>query len=431
MKKSSCVSLFPCPAWLPWPEALFLRILLTALIVVVVGKRAYAAEWHVAPDGIPANSGKPNSPWDLDSTLQGNRSVEPGDTVWLASGTYKHPDRKRGAMGYAVHLAGSDGHPIHVRAISGQRATIDGGLNVQPPSTHLWFRDLELIVSENLAMTRRFDEPGSSPKGYDRPWGGLNVYSGKNCRFINLVIHDNAQGVSWWAGSKESELHGCIIYDNGWEAPDRGHGHAIYTQNNDGIKTISDCILTGGHGYTLHAYGSSRADVNNYLVTGNICYNGGPFLIGSGRPSRNIRVLTNFLYRVSMRIGYNAPHNEDCEMRGNWIIGGNLAVEKYKSVTNEDNRVLSDNASRPSGTNVFLLPNRYDSDRANLVVFNWDKRPSMEVQLNDFLRQGERFRILHPREFFGKPILEGNYDGQAINVPVRDEFAAFVLIKLR
>src|SRR5438309_1818301 len=82
----------------------------------------------------------------------------------------------------------------------------------------------------------------------------------------------------------DTEIYGCIIYDNGWPATDRGHGHAIYTQNKDGITTISDCIMTGGHGYTMHAYGSSRAYVDNFRLLQNIAYKGGSFLIGGGRP---------------------------------------------------------------------------------------------------------------------------------------------------
>ena len=93
--------------------------------------------------------------------------------------------------------------------------------------------------------------------------------------------------------------HGCLIYDNGWAGTDRGHGHAIYTQNEDGIKTIADCIMTGGHGYTLHAYGSARAYVDNYLVAGNIAYAADTFLIGGGRPSHNIRVRDNVLHGVA------------------------------------------------------------------------------------------------------------------------------------
>ena len=88
---------------------------------------------------------------------------------------------------------------------------------------------------------------------------------------------------------------------------DRGHGHAIYTQNEDGTKTVTDCIMTGGYGYTMHAYGSKRAYVDNYLIEGNIAYKANMFLIGGGRPSHDIRVLENYLYGVSMQIGYSAP----------------------------------------------------------------------------------------------------------------------------
>ena len=44
-------------------------------------------------------------------------------------------------------------------------------------------------------------------------------------------------------------------------------------------------MMTGGYGYTLHAYGSKQAYVDNYVVRRNVCYNGGPFLIGGGRPA--------------------------------------------------------------------------------------------------------------------------------------------------
>ncbi len=157
-------------------------------------------------------------------------------------------------------------------------------------------------------MPRRIAEGGSSPASYGRPWGGLNVYSGRGCKYIHLVIHDNAQGISFWSGATDNEIYGCIIYDNGWEAPDRGHGHAIYTQNEKGLKTIADCIMTGGYGFSLHAYGSPRAFVDHYLAVGNIVYRSGPFLIGGDRPSRDIRVFDNFLYRASMQIGYSAAY---------------------------------------------------------------------------------------------------------------------------
>jgi hypothetical protein len=399
-----------------------------ALSIAATGR---ADEWYVAPDGKPTAAGTKDSPWDIATALGGGQKVAPGDTVWISGGTYKHPKRDTGATGYEVRLAGQEGKPIHVRAARGERVTIDGGLAVVQPSTHLWIWDLEIIVSENFTMSRRIEEPGSSPQTYGRPWGGLGVHAGDGCKYINLVIHDNAQGVSFWSGATNSELHGCIIYDNGWDAPDRGHGHAIYTQNQNGVKTISDCIMTGGYGYTMHAYGSSRAYVDNYLAEGNIAYDGGQFLIGGGRPSQNIRVLKNYLFNVGMQLGYSAPQNDDCEVRDNVIVGGGLSINKFQKVVNEGNVVLSKSDPRPpdSVARIEMRPNRYDPNRMHVVVFNWKKSPTVSVQPESFFKPGDKFRVLNPRDFFGKPVLTGIYDGNALQIPVAAEFAAFVLIK--
>ena len=410
------------------------RILVTAgLLVVAAGCAAAssAADWYVAAGGTPQGKGTRDSAWDLESALAGKQNVRPGDTVWILAGTYKHPHRKLGSPGYVVQLAGSEGQPIHVRGEEGRRVTLDGGLTVQAPSTHLWIRDLEILVSENFSMPRSVNEPGSHPSSYNRPWGGLNVHSGTNCKYINLVIHDNAQGVSFWSGATDSELHACIIYDNGWKAPDRGHGHAVYTQNQQGVKVISDCIMTGGFSYTMHAYGSERAYVDNYLIDSNICYDGGTFLVGGGRPSRNIRVRSNVLYNLSLQIGYDAPYNEDCEIRDNLIVNGDLRIQKYKKAITENNVVLRRQDPRPADTpaRVALRPNRYDARRAHIFAFNWSKKPTVELSPRGFLAPGDRYRLMDPRKFYGEPVVQGTFDGTPISLPVKGEFAAFVLLK--
>ena len=257
--------------------------------------------------------------------------------------------------------------------------------------------------------------------------------AGRECKYINLVIHDNAQGISLWSGATDTEVYGCIIYDNGWKAPDRGHGHAIYTQNQNGVKTISNCIMTGGYGYTMHAYGSARAYVDNYLIKENICYNAGPFLVGGGRPSHNIRVLGNYLYRVLMQIGYAAPYNEDCEVRDNLIVQGGLTINKYRKVVNEKNVILragEEYAAHP-GDYAVVLSNAYDHDRYHLAIFNFGKKPEilLPTEMNPGLRLARRYRLLDPRDFYGKPAAEGEVKGASISVPMKGEFAAFVLLK--
>lgn len=45
-----------------------------------------------------------------------------------------------------------------------------------------------------------------------------------------------------------------------------------------------------------------------------------------------------------------------------------------------------------------------------------------------FLKAGDAYRLMDPREFFGKPVAEGTYDGKALPVKVDGEFAAFVVL---
>jgi hypothetical protein len=418
----------PIPAK-PFSVRLWQAVAAACLFWVAWGSHdlpALAADWHVATNGSPGGLGTQAAPWDIGSALDGSQKILPNDTLWIHQGHYKFAP-KVGSMGYVVRLVGRDGAPVQVRAWQGQRVTIDGGLNVQPPSTDLWIWDLELVVSEPRPSSPLAPDPTYA--NVSRPWGGLNVSGGRNCKFINLIIHDNTQGVSWWGGSQDSEIYGCILYDNGWAGTDRGHGHAIYTQNNEGIKTISDCIFTGGYGYTLHAYGSSRADVNNYLVEGNIAYNAHTFLLGGGRPSHGIRVLTNYFYGVPVQLGYDAPTNEDCEVRCNLLVDSGLSINRFHRVVKEDNLIFARNDARPGGAKVVLRLNKYNPRRANLAVFNWERRAAVVVDVSGLLKPGDKFRLLNPRDFFGQPVLTGRAAGPFLNVPMDGEFASFVVMK--
>ena len=384
---------------------------------------ARATTWYVGPAGAPTAPGTRQSPWDIESTLLGQRNVQPGDTVHLLAGTY----RRRPKEQFEVKLAGVESKPIVVRAAPGERATIDGGLLVTEPSAHLWIQDLEILVSE--PQPEKPVGPGSHPQDFTRHWGGLNVRGGRHNKYISLVIHHCRQGVSWWVDDKDSELHGCVIYDNGWPATDRGHGHAVYTQNNEGVKTISNNIMTGGHADSLHAYGSERAYVNNYLVEDNLCYAAGRFLIGGGRPSHGITVRRNILHGVQMRIGYGDTRNEDCEVTDNVVVNRDLSVQHFSRPRVEQNRVYKEKDARPAGVEVRIIPNRYDAGRAHVAVLNWDKKRSVPLDLSNFLRPGDRYRLMNPRDLFGKPIAHGAYEGKPVDVPLTGEFAAFVLLR--
>ncbi|MEZ4272605.1 MAG: hypothetical protein R3C68_14600 [Myxococcota bacterium] len=79
--------------------------------------------FFVAPDGSTGGDGTRDRPWDLKTALEHPSAVKPGDTIWLEGGTYKgHITNSRGLISF---LKGTADKPIIVRAVPGQRVTID------------------------------------------------------------------------------------------------------------------------------------------------------------------------------------------------------------------------------------------------------------------------------------------------------------------
>ncbi len=405
---------------------------------------AAAAEHFVAVDGKADNAGTEAAPWDLASTLGGVRQVAAGGTIWVRGGTYKHPNRQPGSNGFSVKLAGAEGRPIHVRAVPGERVTIDGGLCVENPSKFLWVWDLEIIVSENLSQTRVAKESGSHPKDMARPWGSLNILGGENCKYVHLVIHDNAQGIGFWKPAIDSEVHGCLVYDNGWIGPDRFHGPGIYGQNQTGVKLVTDNVFFGNYSNTTQFYGSSRAYVDNLHIEGNIAFGprkkGGRYtvLIGGGRGSRGIVVKDNMLYEVPLSVGYTAKDSQDCVVQGNTIIRNGFSIRGFKTVTEEDNSVWRGHEKDPvpKTATTLLRPSKYDPHRANLAIVNWPRSKTVDVDVSTFLIAGDSFRVQSVLDFFGQPVAQGLYDGAPIAIPMpgeertgQGEFCAFVVLR--
>jgi hypothetical protein len=73
---------------------------------------------------------------------------------------------------------------------------------------------------------------------------------------------------------------------------------------------------------------------------------------------------------------------------------------------------------RPTGVKVFVRPNQYEPGRANIAVYNWDLRNTVDVDVSDVLKVGTHYEVRNVQDYFGSPVLTGTYDGRPLVLPM-------------
>lgn len=69
-------------------------------------------------------------------------------------------------------------------------------------------------------------------------------------------------------------------------------------------------------------------------------------------------------------------------------------------------------AQNPTGLNAFVRPNYYERGRANIIVLNWDKAPTVDVDISGIgLVPGIAFEVRDVQSFFGTPVVLDTYPG--------------------
>jgi hypothetical protein len=298
-----------------------------------------ASTFYVSPSGSASGDGSVSSPWDLQTALKHPAAVQPGDTIWLRGGTYA-------AATYVSDLTGTDARPIIVRQYPGERATIDGGTADQGLVTrgaHTWFWGFEVMGSSGQPIL---------------------VYNSVGDRFINLVVHDAGKygiGQFTWTGARQTEIHGCIVYNNGRE---HNLDHGVYVQNDvaTGMLYVTDNIVFNNWARGIQAYakvGTLRETISGIVIEGNVAFHNGSIsvpvnhtkqiMVGGLVPASDIVVRRNYTYwngatppnpdALSLNIGYTGgPANDDVVVENNYIVGG-LYVGKWASALVRGNLV--------------------------------------------------------------------------------------------
>ena len=265
---------------------------------------------YAAPTGTTSGPGSIAAPWDLSTALS---CALPGDTVWLRGGVY------RGA--FATALDGTAAAPILFRQYPGERATIDGTLRADGSYLTFW----------------GFEIRQSTPSTY-----GLQANTNAG-RFINLTVHDaGTEGISFWTPGENSELYGCIVYNNGTHD---NLDHGVYVHNETGTKRIVGNVFFDNFARGIQVYASS----NNALIRGvdvdsNVSFNNGSIstdvgsrqnlVINAQVPTSGMIAHDNLLYfspgedGIQLRFGnVDAANTQSIVIDSNYAVGGAAGLE--------------------------------------------------------------------------------------------------------
>lgn len=338
-----------------------MKIVISILLLLPM---CHAASWYAATNGLDANPGTLASPTSLSNILSAGSPAAPGDQIWLRGGTYT------GA--FISSLVGTSNSPIVVRSYPGEWAKIDsagqsalGSASVlQVNGSFTWYWGFEVMNSSTDRTNVRNE--------------GFSLLSSPGCKAINLVVHDNGDGIGNWISATNAEITGCIIYNNGWQATtnsDRGHGHGIYSQNADGMKLIRDNIVFNQFGEGMQFYGSGHP-VWHYDLERNTVF-------GSGLSATNSAgTQVGWLFGgdiddITMRRnisqapvgGYNVMLSWDAGTNGSAVIQSNLWITADNKFTYWTNLNVSSNT-------FVLYPSRGvhfpDSETNHNVTWDWN-----------------------------------------------------------
>ena len=401
------------------------------------------AGYFVSPSGSSAADGSASNPWSLGTALSGgNGKIQPGDTVWLRSGTYT------GAFSESV--SGAAGKAVVFRQFPGERATIDGVgvpgggasiLRVGGSYTEYW--DFEITNSD----------PNRSSSGttHDARPNVVANYA-NHTKYENLVVHDG--GVAFYNEHSygDVEIAGCLIYNNGWQGPDRGHGHALYLKSDGGLVTARDNILFDQFGFGVHLYSDAGTGANsNVHIIGNVAFNNGTLannstsgniLMGGENPSTGDEFTDNMTYYSAgiagqnVTMGFGSTANGSASMTNNYFAGGSgvLQVGFWSSLAMSGNTLIGTVsplavandpaisltsgltllATLPGATKVFVRPSISTPGRGNIIVYNWGGQGAVSVDLSGIVPAGVPYTIHNAQDIFGAPVASGIGGGSVI-----------------
>ena len=419
--------------------------------------------YHVSPTGSPNGDGSSSRPWDLATALDADKHiVHPGDTVWLHGGTYS------GA--FVTCLSGTVTDQIVFRQFPGERATIDGTLRADGADLTFWgFEIMQSAPSTYGLQANTDDGRFINLVVHDAGTEGISFWTpGENAELYGCIVYNN--------GTHDNLDHGVYVHNeigtklltNNVFFDNFARGIQVYaSSNNSAIRNVlvegnvsfNNGSISGDVGSRQNIVISAQVPTSGMTARDNFLYfspgqNGIQFRLGNVDRSNNQSIVVDSNYAVGGDVGL--------QMRLQWgqaaVRGNTLISEAATSIVstggNESGYQWSGNnyyrdptaaawfqndapydfagwktatglgasdqifATGPSATQVFVRPNKYETGRAFIIIYNFAHLASVNADLSAALPMGSPYTIRNVQDVFGAPVVSGTYSGGTVSIPM-------------
>lgn len=472
--------------------------------------------WFASPTGKSSSDadGSIQNPWDIYTAFRATNSIQPGDTLYLRGGLHLGGQLTNYNSALSLRLVGTSNNPIVVRPYLNEKPIIVIGTNQS--------QNNEILAVYGDYTTLR-DVEITNPSTNRWTWAkyapAVSFYEGTGNKLVNCIIHDTFEGLWVGLGSHQTEIYGCLIYNNGGQnltttnvdgsarSPDtRGHGHGIYARSSAPTTLLAENILFNQFGLGIQCYTTSSSQpMIGFRLEGNISFGNGrlsasgdqetQILLGGGGLVDKALVYTNFAiggqsgattttFGSGASVGDNSTGNGSIVFSGNHWIGDYNFVKCFTNVIFTNNFLQGDvtilwatlpkpdngrtkitggafydwnrntynltwpgafqistnryiystfagwtnatgfdvdssfSVTKPTGSEVYVRTNKYEMNRAHIVVINWSSNSTVNVDLTGYVSLGQSFEIRSAQNPLGAALVAGTYTGGNITLPL-------------
>lgn len=426
---------------------------------------SFASEYHVATNGTSGGSGTISSPLSLAKALSLTSPAVPGDTIWIHGGTY--------LSNYTSQLVGSAISPIMVQQYTNEVAVLNGngnygGTGLAIESSYVWYVGFEIMndyADRNVVRDAGVGFNSSTP--------------GTGNKLINVILHDTGNAIFVSNQSTNAEVTGCVIYNNGYQLSDRGHGHGIYGQSKLDTKLLRDNIIFNQFDLGIQLYTASL-NINNFVIDRNTifgntigtntAFSSENILVG-GSPVSNITLTRNIVYMnplsnsINMELVWGVETNGSAIIQSNYFAGSVIKILRWTNMVFSYNTVAEFDrpvnyqsipgtntydwdhnhyyepdgvpiyyvngsfasgfdahgtvtSANPTVSESFVSANPYDPKRGNVTVLNWDLSDNISVDPSPILAVGDQYEFRNAADYLAPACKSGIYSGGLISLPM-------------